>query len=71
MKKHVDVRELSEEEKAEAFEVVGKDLAKLERQYGEAIVRWVAKRRHEQRAERKRLAEEKKQLEKRLAEIGG
>lgn len=70
MSKEVDVRSLSDEEKAKAYTAIGRKLDTLEAEYGESVVRWVAKHRHELRVERRRLAEEKKALEARLAEIG-
>lgn len=64
-----DVRSLTADEKAAALKAVGAELAKLEREYGPAVVRWAVNRRQEQRAEKARLGKEKAELERRLAEI--
>lgn len=63
------VTTLSDEEKAEALKVIGKELDKLERAHGESIVRWAFNRRHDERVEKEKLNKEKAALEKRLAEI--
>ena len=64
------VTSLTEDEKADLLKVIGAELAKLEREHGEAVVRWAVNRRQEHRAEKKRLKEQRAELEKRLAEIG-
>jgi hypothetical protein len=64
------VTSMSDEEKARVMKVVGADLSKLERKYGEAVVRYVVNRRHDERVEKAKLQKEKAKLEKRLAEIG-
>lgn len=64
------VTSMSDEEKARVMKVVGADLSKLERVHGEAVVRYVMNRRHDERVEKAKLQKEKAKLEKRLAEIG-
>lgn len=63
------IASLTEEDKANALKTVGDELAVLERKYGPSIVRWVINRRHEERAERKRIEAEKAELDRRLAEL--